>query len=216
MKSIQGWKKGMQLHVCSVCICVCVCVCVCVLFGGAGTDFELRVDFANKLLFCVTSLILRFNFWIFIHSTLIKVESKTFVRHFSAAAAAAAKSLQSCATLPHGQEPTRLCCPCDFPGKNTGMGCHFLLQCMKVKSESEVAQSCPTLHDPMDCSLPGSSGFMGFSRQEYWSGVPLPSPDISLRAVDSLRLECCKVGVLRVYMMFHILHNVVKDTWENL
>ena len=54
--------------------------------------------------------------------------------------------------------------------------------------------------------------FMGFSRQEYWSGVPLPSPDISLRAVDSLRLECCNVGVLRVYMMFHILHNVVKDT----
>ena len=47
--------------------------------------------------------------------------------------------------------------PWDFPGKNTGVGCHFLLQCMKVKSESEVAQSCPTLHDPMDCSLPGSS-----------------------------------------------------------
>ena len=43
------------------------------------------------------------------------------------------------------------------PGKNTGVGCHFLLQCRKVKSESEVAQSCPTLHDPMDCSLPGSS-----------------------------------------------------------
>ena len=46
---------------------------------------------------------------------------------------------------------------------------------MKVKSESEVAQSCPTLRDPMDCSLPGSS-VHGFSRQEYWSGVPLPSP----------------------------------------
>ena len=45
----------------------------------------------------------------------------------------------------------------DSPGKNTGVGCHFLLQCMKVKSESEVAQSCPTLRDPMDCSLPGSS-----------------------------------------------------------
>ena len=55
------------------------------------------------------------------------------------------------------------------------MGCHFLLQCMKVKSESEVAQSCPTLSDPMDCSLPGSS-VHGFSRQDYWSGVPLPSP----------------------------------------
>ena len=55
------------------------------------------------------------------------------------------------------QQPTRLRCPWDPPGKNTGVGCHFLLQCMKVKSESEVAQSCPTLSDPMDCSLPGSS-----------------------------------------------------------
>ena len=75
-------------------------------------------------------------------------------------AAAAAKSLQSCPTL---------CDPIDgsppgstIPGilqasKNTGVGCHFLLQCMKVKSESEVAQSCLTLRDPMDCSLPGSS-----------------------------------------------------------
>ena len=58
---------------------------------------------------------------------------------------------------PHRQQPIRLLCPWDSPGKNTGVGCHFLLQCMKVKSESEVAQSCPTLSDPMDCSLPGSS-----------------------------------------------------------
>ena len=58
---------------------------------------------------------------------------------------------------PHRQQPSRLPRPWDSPGKNTGVGCHFLLQCMKVKSESEVAQSCPTLHDPMDCSLPGSS-----------------------------------------------------------
>ena len=56
---------------------------------------------------------------------------------------------------PHRQQPTRLPCPWDSPGKN--VGCHFLLQCMKVKSESEVAQSCQTLRDPMDCSLPGSS-----------------------------------------------------------
>ena len=76
---------------------------------------------------------------------------------------------------PHRRQPTRLPRPWDSPGKSTGMGCHFLLQCMKVKSESEVAQSCPTLSDPMDCSLPGSS-IHGFSRQEYWSGVPLPSP----------------------------------------
>ena len=58
---------------------------------------------------------------------------------------------------PHGLQPSRLLCPWDSPGKNTGVGCHFLLQCMKVKSESEVTQSCPTLVDPMDCSLPGSS-----------------------------------------------------------
>ena len=48
-------------------------------------------------------------------------------------------------------------CPWDSPGKNTGVGCHFLLQCMKVKSESEVAQSCPTPSDPVECSLPGPS-----------------------------------------------------------
>ena len=70
----------------------------------------------------------------------------------------AAKSLHSCLTVrPHRRQPTRLCRPWDSPGKNTGVGCHFLLQCMKVKSESEVAQSCPTLSDPMDCSPPGSS-----------------------------------------------------------
>ena len=58
---------------------------------------------------------------------------------------------------PQRRQPTRLPHPWDSPGKNTGVGCHFLLQCMKVKSESEVAQSCPTLSDLMDCSLPGSS-----------------------------------------------------------
>ena len=58
---------------------------------------------------------------------------------------------------PHRRQPTRLPRPWDSPGKNTGVGCHFLLQCLKVKSESEIAQSCPTLSDPLDCSLPGSS-----------------------------------------------------------
>ena len=74
-------------------------------------------------------------------------------------AAAAAKSLQSCPTLcdPIDGKPTRLPRPWDSPGKNTGVGCHFLLQCVKVKSESEVAQLRQTLIDPMDCSLPGSS-----------------------------------------------------------
>ena len=58
---------------------------------------------------------------------------------------------------PHRRQPTRFCCPWDYPGKNTGVGCHFLLQCMKGKSESEVSQSSLTLLDPMDCSLPGFS-----------------------------------------------------------
>ena len=65
-------------------------------------------------------------------------------------------SVVSNSVRPHRRQPTRLRHPWVSPGKNTGVGCHFLLQCMKVKSESEVTQSCPTLHDPMDCSLPGS------------------------------------------------------------
>ena len=75
-------------------------------------------------------------------------------------AAAAAKSLSlvvSNSVRPHKRQPTRLPRPWDSPSKNSGMGCHFLLQCMKVKSESEVPQSCPTCSDPMDCSPPGSS-----------------------------------------------------------
>ena len=126
---------------------------------------------------------------------------------------------------PHRRQPIRLPRPWDSPGKNTGVGCHFLLQCRKVKSESQVAQSCPTLCDPIDGSPPGSPipgilqartlewvaisfsnawkwkwkvkvkslshvrllatpwtaayqapPSMEFSRQESWSGVPLPSP----------------------------------------
>ena len=74
-------------------------------------------------------------------------------------AAAAAESLQSCSTLcdPIDGSLPGSSRPWDSPGKNTGVGCHFLLQCMKLKSESEVTQSCQTLCDPMDCSLPGSS-----------------------------------------------------------
>ena len=93
----------------------------------------------------------------------------------AAAAAAPVASVVSNSVRPHRRQPTRLPHPWDSPGKNTGVGCHFLLQCVKEKSASEVAQSCPTLCNPMDCSLPGSSP-MGFSRQEYWSGLPLPSP----------------------------------------
>ena len=76
---------------------------------------------------------------------------------------------------PHRRQPTRLPHPWDSPGKNIGVGCHFLLQCMKVKSESEVAQSCPAVATPWTVAYHALPS-MGFSRQKYWSGVPLPSP----------------------------------------
>ena len=73
---------------------------------------------------------------------------------------------------PHRWQPTRLCRPWDSPGKNTGEGCHFLLQCMKVKSESEVAQSCLIPSNPMDCSLPGSSNHGIFqARALEWGAI---------------------------------------------
>jgi len=76
---------------------------------------------------------------------------------------------------PHRRQPIRLPRPWDSPGKNTGVGCHFLLQCVKVKSESEVAQSCLTLSDPMDCSLPGSSVHGIFqARVLEWGAIASP------------------------------------------
>ena len=76
----------------------------------------------------------------------------------------------------HRRQPTRLPCPWDSPGKNTGVGCHFPLQCMKVKRESEVAQSCLTLSDPMDCSLPGFSIHGSFqARVLEWVAIAFSS-----------------------------------------
>ena len=98
-----------------------------------------------------------------------------------AAAPAAAKSLQLCPTLcdpMDGSLPGSR--PRDSPGKNTGVGCHFLLQCMNVKSESDVTQLCPTLRDPMDCSPPGSSVHGIFqARVLEWSAVAFSISDAS-------------------------------------
>ena len=77
---------------------------------------------------------------------------------------------------PHRPQPSRLPRPWDSPGKNTGVGCHFLLQCRKVKSESEVAQSCPTLSDLMDCSPPGSSAHGIFQARGLEWGAIVKSP----------------------------------------
>ena len=81
---------------------------------------------------------------------------------------------------PHRQQPTRLPRPWDSPGKNTGVGCHFLLQCMKVKSESEVTQSCLTLSNPVDYSLPGSSVHGIFQARVLEWGAIAFSEDIFL------------------------------------
>ena len=103
---------------------------------------------------------------------------------------------------PHRRQPTRLPHPWDSPGKYTGVGCHFLLQCMKVKTESEVAQSCPTLSDPMDCSPPGSSihgifqarvlewGAIAFSNSRFYSSFNLiPQPeDLSYNIIGAIQL----------------------------
>ena len=95
------------------------------------------------------------------------------------AAAAAAASLQSCPTLcdPIDGSPPGSTIP-GIPGKNTGVGCHFLLQCMKIKSESEVAQLCPTLSDPMDCSPPDSS-IHGIFQAKVLEWVTIAFSDIS-------------------------------------
>ena len=86
---------------------------------------------------------------------------------------------------PHRRQPTRLPHPWDSPGKNTGVGCHFLLQCVKVKVKS--------LSRVQFFATPGTAAYqapppMGFSRQEYWSGVPLPSPGYLPRRLKSENL----------------------------
>ena len=127
-----------------------------------------------------------------------------FANEYVAAAAAAAKSLQSCPTVrPHRQQPTRLHCPWDSPGKNTGVGCHFLLQCMKVKSESEVAQSCPTLRNCMNCSLPGSS-FHGILQARGLVCVAIAFSGSQTMKVQILGFHL--KGMLWNFLMPHFLH----------
>ena len=83
--------------------------------------------------------------------------------------------------------PTRLPRPWDSPGKNTGVGCHFLLQCRKVKSESEVAQLCPTPSDPMDCSPPGPS-IHGIcqARVLEWGAIAFHTKDEMLKKIQRM------------------------------
>ena len=87
---------------------------------------------------------------------------------------------------PHRQQPTRLPHPWDSPGKTTGVGCHLFLQRMKVKSESEAAQSCPTLSDPVDCSPPCSSHGIFQARVLEWGAIAFSSCDTNSAEFQSL------------------------------
>ena len=115
---------------------------------------------------------------------------------------------------PHRWQPTRLPHPWDSPGMNTGVGCHFLLQCMKVKSEREVAQSCLTLCDARTVTYQAPQS-MGFSRQEYRSGVPLPSsptrasqPKLRIADTDKPQSNGCRLPPLNFYSTFHHLSDL--------
>ena len=100
---------------------------------------------------------------------------------------------------PHGLQPTRLPRPWDSPGKNTGVGCHFLLQCMKVKIESEVVQSCPTLSDPMDSSLPGSSSkFPGHLQKQFAKGTTQKREVELFECHTKPNYYCDKQGLLKI------------------
>ena len=105
---------------------------------------------------------------------------------------------------PHRQQPTRLPRPWDSQGKNTGVGCHFLLQCMKMKSESDVAQSCLTVSDLMDCSPPGSSAHGIFqARVLEWGAIAFSMLDSILKSRDitlSTKFHLAKAMVFPVVM----------------
>ena len=121
-------------------------------------------------------------------------------------------SVVSDSVRPHRWQPTRLPRPWDSPGKNTGVGCHFLLQCMKVKTESEVTQSCPTLSDPMDCSLPGSSvhgilqarvlewGAIAFSAGKLYMYTFQSQPSPSSRTMLFQNFRSCRSAPIRAVM----------------
>ena len=126
-------------------------------------------------------------------------------------------SVMSDSVRPHGLQPTRLLCPRDSPGKDTGVGCHFLLQCMKVESESEVAQSCLTLSDPMDCSPLGSSIHGIFqARVLEWGTIAFSQSGLSLihKNVISLRNYISLLLTLPNFLML-FFHQCVIHSEQN-
>ena len=112
---------------------------------------------------------------------------------------------------PHRRQPTRLPRPWDSPGKNPGVGCHLLLQCMKVESQSEVAQSCPTLSDPMDCSPPGSSIHGIFqARVLEWGAIAFSK--LSSRQTQKMYLPLSNINSKSI----SLYHNTLFRLWRQL
>ena len=114
---------------------------------------------------------------------------------------------------PHRQQPTRLPCPWDSPGKNTGVGCHFLLQCMKVKSESQVARSCLSLCDSMDCSLPGFSVHGIFQARVLEWGAIAFSERILEKVNICIMIKASTTIVTLFYNCFCSLYNL-RDSFQ--
>ena len=112
---------------------------------------------------------------------------------------------------PHRWQPTRLPRPWDSSGKNTGVGCHFLLQCMKVKSESEVAQSCLTLSSPMDCSPPGSSVY-GIFQARILDGLAVSFSRGSSRPSDRTLVSCATGSLLLCRRILYGLNHQELDS----
>ena len=112
---------------------------------------------------------------------------------------------------PHRQQPTRLLCPWDSPGKNTGVGCHFLLQCMKGKSESEVTQWYPTLRNPMDCSPQGSSVHGSFqARVLEWVASAFSTNDL-ITSISKLQGEKKICIYLLIVSKYHVWTAFIPD-----
>ena len=125
-------------------------------------------------------------------------------------------SVMSNSTRPQRRQPTRLPHPRDSPGKNTGVGCHLLLQCMKVKSESEVAPSCPTPSNPMDCSPPGSSIHGIFqARVLEWFAIAFSAEMLYQHAKWSgdSRTKCRMHKLASVSLHFHFYHRTPLVQW---
>ena len=124
---------------------------------------------------------------------------------------------------PHRRQPTGFCHPWGSPGKKNGVGCHFLLQCMEVKSEREVSQSCTTLHDPVDCSPPGSS-VHGIYQARILKWVAIAFSDMKYRTIffflmiETLHIwfscSCCQKEFILVHtitpQIYVSIHSICK------